>query len=128
MHKRHGTEVNAAIERELEKHKAAVRGRTLPRDSLLRLTYDTGGTGAAAPAKQESIERQEERWKEEEVDPNTYRLIREYKCWRLIYQGKEAVLATLEGPCLNSPRWKLNPAFQSEGKTTMPKDARFRLC
>ena len=30
---------------------------------------------------------------EEEEDPNTYRLIKDYKCWRLIYQGKEAVLA-----------------------------------
>ena len=94
MHRRHGAEVNTAIERELEKHKGAVRGRTLPRDCLLRLTYDTGGTGAVpAPGKQESIERQELRWKKEEEDPNTYRLIKDYKCWRLIYQGKEAVLA-----------------------------------
>jgi hypothetical protein len=47
----------------------------------------------AVPAQQESTEEQELKSKKQAEDPNIYRLVKEYKCWRLIYQGKEAVLA-----------------------------------
>jgi hypothetical protein len=48
---------------------------------------------AAPPAKQPALERQKERWEKENEGPGVYRLIKDYKVWRLVYQGEEAVLA-----------------------------------
>jgi hypothetical protein len=95
LHKRHAQEVNEAIERMLAANTKALRERTLPVDCLLRLTYDSGSGGAATPppAKQPALERQKERWEKENEGPGVYRLIKDYKVWRLVYQGEEAVLA-----------------------------------
>ena len=95
LHRRHGEEVNGAIERMLAANAKALRERTLPVDCLLRLTYDSGGGGVviAPPTKQPALERQKERWEEEDEGPEVYRLVKDYKLWRLVYQGKAAVLA-----------------------------------
>jgi len=94
LHKRHAQEVNGALERMLASHAKALRARTLPRDCLLRLTYDSGGGAVASlPAKQPTLERQQERWHDEEENDTVYRLAMGHKVWNLVFQGQREVMA-----------------------------------
>jgi hypothetical protein len=93
LHKRHAEEVNEAIERMLAANAKALRERSLPRDCLLRLAYDSGGGDAAvAPVEQPCLARQEARWDEEKEASGVYRLSKDYELWRLVYRGEKAVL------------------------------------
>lgn len=99
LQKQHAAEVNGAIEKMLAIKAKELRERTLTRDCLLRLTYDSGGGAAtpvaatpAAPVVSESKERQEKRWEEEKEGKNIFRLWRGYKWWNLVYAGERDVL------------------------------------
>jgi hypothetical protein len=90
--------VNGVIERMLAANAKALRERTLPRDCLLRLTYDSGGGGAtAAPARQPTAERQEERWEIESEGVNVYRLWKGGGWWNLVFQGQRDVIEADRG-------------------------------
>lgn len=94
LHHRHAAEVNNAIEVMLARHPKEMRQRSLPRDCLLRLTFDSGGAAtAAAPAEKPFAEMQEKRWETEDEASNVYRLRKGYKVWTLVFQGKPDVLA-----------------------------------
>jgi hypothetical protein len=99
LHRRHGEEVNGAIERMLAVNAKALRERSLPVDCLLRLTYDSGGGGAATgpPAEQPALERQKQRWEEEAEAANVYRLWRGDHWWNLVFQGERDVVADDRG-------------------------------
>jgi 7-cyano-7-deazaguanine synthase in queuosine biosynthesis len=96
LHKKHGAEVNTAIERQLEVHKKAVRARTLPANCLLRLTYDTGA-GARFNAKSGAAASQETRWEDEEEKPTAYRLVKHMGYWDLVFAGRRAVVPEQRG-------------------------------
>jgi hypothetical protein len=99
LHKRHAEEVNGAIERMLAQNAKALRTHTLPRDCLLRLTYDSGGGAVVAvPApSQATLERQQERWEEETEGAEVYRLWRGDGWWNLVFQGKRDVIEDERG-------------------------------
>jgi hypothetical protein len=101
LHRRHAVEVNGAIERMLAANAKAVREHTLERDCLLRLSYDSGGGAAPAPpVRQPVVERQEKRWEKESKAGNSYRLVKDYKVWRLVFQGEEAALIDERAVCI----------------------------
>jgi 7-cyano-7-deazaguanine synthase in queuosine biosynthesis len=89
MHRRHGAEVNRALEKALKLHAKAVRERTLLPDCLLRLVYDTGKAGAAPQPEGKAHASQAARL---EKDPNEFRLAKDLGWWRLVFKGDPAVV------------------------------------
>lgn len=97
LHKRHAKEVNSAIERMLAFHSKEVRERTLPRDCLLRLIYDSGGGVVSPVGNQPALQRQQERWESETEGEDVYRLSKGIGWWTLVFQGKQDVIADDRG-------------------------------
>jgi hypothetical protein len=93
LHKKHAREVDTAVQRMIREKAPALHEGDLPRDCLLRLVVDSGGGGSAKVESSPSHEAQEARWEKEQEGPRIYRLTKNYKVWRLVYQGKEAILA-----------------------------------
>jgi len=92
MHRRHGAEVNRALEKGLGLHAKAIRERTLSPNCLLRLVYDTGKAGALEPHGDGKAHESQVARLNQQVNPNEYRLTRDLGWWQLIFQGERAVL------------------------------------
>ncbi|HMP83723.1 MAG TPA: 7-cyano-7-deazaguanine synthase [Verrucomicrobiota bacterium] len=100
LHKRHGAEVKRVLEEMLKRYSAKIVDRSIPKDCLLRIVYDSGPAEMRPePAKkiqraQETplAEKQDERWEREELSKDTFRLAYGHKAWSLVFAGKRDVL------------------------------------
>jgi len=103
LYKRHATEVSKVVDRMLERNVAAIRERTLPKDCLLRIVYESGSSNgspvAVMPAAVKAVfqKEQEARLHKPAEKRSIYRLRRSLKNWRLVFKGDDEVLPDERG-------------------------------
>jgi 7-cyano-7-deazaguanine synthase in queuosine biosynthesis len=100
LHKRHGGEVKRVLEEMLKRYSAKIVDRSMPKDCLLRIVYDSGPAEARPePPKKTNkaletrgVEQQEERWEKSELTDDTYQLHYGHKVWSLVFAGQRDVV------------------------------------
>jgi hypothetical protein len=100
LHKRHGGEVKRVLEEMTKRYSATIVDRSMPKDCLMRIVYDSGpAESRPEPPKKvvnaqdgRVVEQQAERWEKEELANDAYRLRCGHKAWSLVFAGKRDVL------------------------------------
>jgi 7-cyano-7-deazaguanine synthase in queuosine biosynthesis len=98
LYKRHATEVSTVVDRMLERNVAAIRERTLPKDCLLRIVYESGASdGPPVEIKPRFQKKQEARLHKPAEKRSIYRLRKSLKNWLLVFKGDDEVLPDERG-------------------------------
>jgi hypothetical protein len=100
LHKRHGGEVKWVLEEMLKRYSAKIVDRSIPKDCLLRIVYDSGPAESRPEPPKKFHKVQEKRMVERKDSSETYRLHRSLGGWMLVFKGEQELLPDERGVAL----------------------------
>lgn len=100
LHKRHGLEVKRVLEEMLRRYSEKIVDRSLPKDSLLRIVYDSGPVEARPEPPKTFHEAQDKRLVEKKDSANVFRLRHGLGGWTLVFKGEQDFLPDDRGVAL----------------------------